>query len=57
MKFYKKNSKLELIVGYFPKLKSEDMQKISLWFCSFGFDFINRIDCLNFIKDRLEKNA
>ena len=57
----KKNSKLELIVGYFPKLKSEDMQKITSLKFSFvhlDFDLYKpTIDCLNFIKDRLEKNA
>ena len=55
----KKNSKLELIVGYFPKLKSEDMQKITS--LKFGFVYLDfdlykpTIDCLNFIKEQLEE--
>lgn len=57
----KKNSKLETIVGYFPKLKDEDMNKIKdlkFSFVHLDFDlYQSTIDTYDFIKDRLEKNA
>ena len=57
----RKNSKLETIVGYFPNLKKEQMQKISNLKYSFvhlDFDLYQPTkDCFNFIKDKLEKNA
>ena len=58
---YEKNSKLETLVGYFPKLKDEDMNKIKdlkFSFVHLDFDlYQSTIDTFNFIKDRLEKNA
>ena len=57
----KKNSKLETIVGYFPKLKKEDMNKINnikFSFVHLDFDlYQSTLDTFNFIKNRLEKNA
>jgi len=57
----KKNSKLETLVGYFPKLKDEDMDKIKdlkFSFVHLDFDlYQSTIDTFNFIKVRLEKNA
>ncbi len=57
----RKNSKLETIVGYFPNLEKTDFQKISnlkFSFVHLDFDLYQpTIDCFNFIKDRLEKNA
>ena len=56
-----KNSKLETLVGYFPDLRKEDMNKIydlKFSFVHIDFDLYNStIDTFNFIKDRLEKNA
>ena len=56
-----KNSKLEVMVGYFPNLKNEDMGKISNLKYSFvhlDFDLYQPTkDCFNFIKNKLEKNA
>ena len=56
-----KNSKLETLVGYFPKLKKEDMDKIinlKFSFVHLDFDlYQSTIDTFNFIKNRLEKNA
>ncbi len=56
-----KNSKLETLVGYFPKLKDEDLNKIKdikFSFVHLDFDlYQSTIDTFNFIKDRLEKNA
>ncbi len=56
-----KKSKLETLVGYFPNLKKEDMDKIfSLKFSFVHLDFDlykSTIDTFNFIKDRLENNA
>ncbi len=56
-----KNSKLQTLVGYFPKLKDEDMSKISnlkFSFVHLDFDlYQSTLDTFNFIKDRLEKNA
>ena len=56
-----KNSKLETLVGYFPKLKDEDMDKIKdlkFSFVHLDFDlYQSTIDTFNFIKVRLEKNA
>ena len=58
---FKKNSKLEVMVGYFPNLKNEDMGKISNLKYSFlhlDFDLYQPTkDCFNFIKNKLEKNA
>ena len=58
---YKKNSKLETIVGYFPKLKEEEMKKISnlkFSFVHIDFDLYKpTIDCFNFVKNRLENKA
>ena len=57
----KKNSKLDTIVGYFPKLDRNSMNKISqikFSFVHLDFDLYQpTIDCFNFIKNRLEKNA
>ena len=57
----KKNSKLETLVGYFPKLKDEDINKIKdikFSFVHLDFDlYQSTIDTFNFIKNRLEKNA
>ncbi len=57
----KKNSKLETIVGYFPNLEKDKMQKISNLKYSFvhlDFDLYQPTkDCFNFIKNKLEKNA
>ena len=57
----KKNSKLETFAGYFPNLEKEQMEKISKLSYSFvhlDFDLYQpTIDCFNFIKDRLDKNA
>ena len=56
-----KNSKLETLVGYFTKLKDEDMDKIKdlkFSFVHLDFDlYQSTIDTFNFIKVRLEKNA
>ena len=56
-----KNSKLETLVGYFPKLKDEDMDKIKdlkFSFIHIDFDlYQSTIDTYNFIKVRLEKSA
>ncbi len=56
-----KNSKLETFAGYFPDLEREHMNKISELKYSFvhlDFDLYKpTIDCLNFVKNRLEKNA
>ena len=56
-----KNSKLETLVGYFPDLRKEDMNKIydlKFSFVHIDFDLYNStIDTFNFIKNRLEKNA
>lgn len=58
---FKKNSKLETLVGYFPQLKKEDMDKITnlkFSFVHLDFDlYQSTMDTFNFIKDRLEKNA
>ena len=58
---YKKNSKLSTLVGYFPELKDNDMNKIKdlkFSFVHLDFDlYQSTIDTFNFIKDRLEKNA
>ena len=55
------NSKLETFAGYFPDLEKEHMEKISELRYSFvhlDFDLYQpTIDCLNFVKNRLEKNA
>jgi hypothetical protein len=57
----KKNSKLTTICGYFPNLTDGDMKKISNLKYSFvhlDFDLYQpTIDCFNFIKPRLEKDA
>ena len=57
----KKNSKLETIVGYFPKLDKADMSKIEnlkFSFVHLDFDlYQSTIDTYNFIVERLEKNA
>jgi hypothetical protein len=57
----KKNSSLETYAGYFPNLKKEHMDKISSLKYSFvhlDFDLYQpTIDCINFLKNRLEKNA
>jgi len=57
----KKNSKLETLVGYFPNLKKDDMNKlVNLKFSFVHLDFDlyqSTIDTFNFIKNRLEKNA
>ena len=57
----KKNSKLETLVGYFPKLDDQDMKKIiNLKFSFVHLDYElyqSTIDSFNFIKDKLEKNA
>ena len=56
-----KNSKLETLVGYFPKLEEKDMNKINnlkFSFVHLDFDlYQSTVDTFNFIKDRLEKNA
>jgi hypothetical protein len=56
-----KNSKLETIVGYFPNLSKDSMNKISnlkFSFVHLDFDLYQpTIDSFNFIKDRVEKNA
>ena len=56
-----KNSKLTTICGYFPNLTDGDMKKISNLKYSFvhlDFDLYQpTIDCFNFIKPRLEKDA
>ena len=56
-----KNSSLETIVGYFPNLDKEQMEKISnLKFGLVHLDFDlyqSTKDCFNFIKDKLENNA
>ena len=58
---YTKNSKLETLVGYFPKLKEEDINKIEnlkFSFVHLDFDlYQSTIDTFNFIRERLEKNA
>lgn len=58
---FMKNSKLETIVGFFPRLKEEDMKKIinlKFSFVHLDFDlYQSTIDTFNFVKDRLEKNA
>ena len=58
---FKKNSKLETLVGYFPNLQKKDMDKIlnlKFSFVHLDFDlYQSTIDTFNFIKDRLEKNA
>ena len=58
---FKKNSKLETLVGYFPNLKKEDMDKIfnlKFSFVHLDFDlYQSTMDTFNFIKNRLEKNA
>ena len=58
---FKKDSKLETIVGYFPNLKKDDFEKISnlkFSFVHLDYDLYQpTIDCFNFIKNRLEKNA
>ena len=57
----KKNSKLETIVGYFPKLEDRDMKKIinlKFSFVHLDYDlYQSTIDSFNFIKNKLEKNA
>lgn len=57
----KKNSSLETIVGFFPNLEKEKMEKIEkekFSFVHLDFDlYQSTIDCLDFLKDRLEKNA
>ena len=57
----KKNSKLETLIGYFPDLSKEDMNKISnlkFSFVHLDFDlYKSTLDTYNFIKYRLEKNA
>lgn len=57
----KKNSKLETLVGYFPKLDDQDMKKIinlKFSFVHLDYDlYQSTIDSFNFIKDKLEKNA
>ena len=61
MKFLAKNSKLETLVGYFPKLDEKDMNKIrnlKFSFVHLDFDlYQSTIDTFNFIKDRLDENA
>ena len=56
-----KNSKLMTLVGYFPELKDNDMNKIKnlkFSFVHLDFDlYQSTIDTFNFIKDRLENNA
>ena len=56
-----KNSKLETLVGYFPKLDEKDMNKIrnlKFSFVHLDFDlYQSTIDTFNFIKDRLDENA
>ena len=56
-----KNSKLLTLVGYFPELKDNDMNKIKdlkFSFVHLDFDlYQSTIDTFNFIKDRLENNA
>ncbi len=58
---YKKNSKLSTLVGYFPELKDNDMNKIKdlkFSFVHLDFDlYQSTIDTFNFVKDRLENNA
>ncbi len=57
----KKNSKLETIAGFFPKLDENSMKKIS----EIKFSFVHldldlyqsTIDSFKFVKSRLEKNA
>ena len=57
----KKNCKLDTLVGYFPNLTKDQMAKISdlkFSFVHLDFDLYQpTIDCFNFIKNRLEKNA
>ena len=57
----KKNCKLQTLVGYFPNLKKEDINKITnlkFSFVHLDFDlYQSTIDTYNFIKDRLEDNA
>ncbi len=57
----KKNCYLQTLVGYFPNLKKEDMNKITnlkFSFVHLDFDlYQSTVDTYNFIKDRLEDNA
>jgi hypothetical protein len=57
----KKNSHLDTIVGFFPNLSVESMNKISnlkFSFVHIDFDLYQpTIDCFNFIKERLVNNA
>ena len=57
----KKNSKLETLVGFFPKLEDQDMKKIinlKFSFVHLDYDlYQSTIDSFNFVKNKLEKNA
>ena len=57
----KKNSNLETFAGYFPNLSQENMKKISsikFSFVHLDFDLYQpTIDCMNFLNNRLEKDA
>ncbi len=56
-----KSSKLQTLVGFFPKLENNDMEKIvnlKFSFVHLDFDlYQSTMDTFNFISERLEKNA